>query len=265
MKKVLNDERGFIVSGTLAALIGAGALGGGAAWLGSKKKSKEQQYPSAPQYTMPEELPYGKSALDTLTARSKGQGVAFGQDQLGQFQTPYATAMQDQFQRHTLPAIESAQGAANIAGTPQGVGQRVGAQQDVSNQIAMNWQDFMKWNEALKQQGITGGVSGLQNFTQMGLGQKNLQAGADYQSQVGQFGEQQRAIGAQADRLPNALSTAGGVMSALSPQPDYSKFFESQQPATSQTLLNSAKDYYEGQGRSWGDTANILKKRKRLL
>ena len=192
-----------------AAVIGAAVLGGGAVGLTKMATGKKKQYqsPELQKYVTPQSTESGGYSLPILKARAAGQGVAFSPEQLTEYQTPYATAARGQYERYGKPAIEEAASSKGMGRSTMALQSEAVAEKDLADLIGVNWSELNKWNEELKQQGITNGLSSLYSYMTQELGQSNLNTSAENARRTGEA-ETNYGVNEYNRQLPyEALST----------------------------------------------------------
>lgn len=151
-------------------------------------KGEEEEYPSFIPYAMPQDTEAGASALPILQSRAKGEGVAFSPEQLTMYGQPYAQAATNIWENYSKPSIEESYASRGLGRSTMAGQAEVQGQRELADLIGVNWSDLNKWNETLKQQGITGGVSGLMDYMGSELNQSNLNTQGENQYAMGNFG-----------------------------------------------------------------------------
>ena len=177
------------------------------------KKQKQPEFPTI-EYKTPQQTVAGAELLPILKSRSQGQGVAFSPEELSMYQQPYAKAAMNTWQNYSLPAIEDMWASKGLGKSTMAGQSTIQGQTDLANQIGTNWAELNKWNEALKQSGISSGLAGLQDFTGMELNQANQQANVPLQK-YGYDVANYQYNNSQPSLLQTALMTGGNILGAI--------------------------------------------------
>jgi hypothetical protein len=179
------------------------------------KKNKAQDLPEVKKFTRPQDTEAGGYVLPILKSRASGQGVAFSPEQLTEFNTPYATAARGQFERYGKPAIEESFAARGLSKSPMAGQAEAVAEKDLADLIGVNWSELNKWNEVLKQSGITSGISGLQDFTGRELSQSNATTEAENARNMENYAIAEKNRTMIPDMISTGLTTAGNIASTI--------------------------------------------------
>ena len=145
---------------------------------------------------------------DTLSQRAGGGGT--GAETISGLGDAFGKYRERQFRNKELPALESAQGYANIASTPQGVQSIANRYGDIQSEVAVNKEQMQEKGEMLRQQAIENALRGQAGLTQQERGAEREQVGFD-QWDVGQ----QRAIANAREKANRAA--LGTVVGTISP------------------------------------------------
>ena len=234
------------------------------------KFDEEEEYPEFIPYIMPQDTEAGASALPILQSRAKGEGVAFSPEQLTMYGQPYAKAATNIWENYSKPAIEESYASRGLGKSTMAGQAEVQGQRELADLIGVNWSDLNKWNESLKQQGITGGVSGLMDYMGSELNQSNLNTGGQNQYNMGSFNydlalreqeaqeNQNRSqfIGDVFEGIIGGVSgskSGGGGASAGGGSSDYGAIL---QYLNNNKQQSQAERYYENQPRSVFSSGN---------
>jgi hypothetical protein len=211
--KEMKSERGTwgaIAVGT-AAVAGAG---GGLAYMGSKKKA--ESYPSMPgiEYRDPHEMKAGATALPILQSRAKGEGVGFTPEQLSMYGNPYAESVLRNYQTKLKPQLEESFASRGLSRSTMAPQAEANAYGDVLSDIGVNWADLNKWNETMRQQGITNAMGGLMDYMGTELNQSNRRAEVplmNYRADLNRWAN----VPNEYESLGQGISTAANIYSGL--------------------------------------------------
>ncbi len=181
--------------------------------------NKEQGNPEQTKIWKPQETASGSYSLPILKNRAAGQGVAFDPSQLTMYGNPYGEYMMRQYDTKLAPQIAENYASRGLSNSNLAAGDQSNALADVMSNIGVNWADLNKWNEQMKQSGIENAMSGLANYTNQELNQRNKEADlkqAGYDTKAQNLAAQKAQEQGMAQGMLGAgLNATGSLVSSM--------------------------------------------------